>query len=313
VPTSSFQLPRGAATRVVAPEDRENPLDGLSVRVWIGRLSSDWARYLEVVAIGEADLELNTSFGDALEAEHADCIPFAPDLVEAAGDRIAYQTAEEDPDGPLTSDPAQRGADPPWANRVEELERGMGDLRKGIEEILGRLEKPAERASAKEPPPRPSALRTRAAASPGAGLAGLDPAVVQAARAAGVPESHLEEMAKVVAQSKTKLKDPGATPKASSPIPQSGVGPLDETEEEDELDEEAPLCRPGAIRRRATTLEGLLEGGAGSEGPGLGGAGRRNAAALKVLRRALVDRPRELADGMADGILERMGADFGLA
>ena len=230
VPTSSFQLPRGAATRVVAPEDRENPLDGLSVRVWIGRLSSDWARYLEVVAIGEADLELNTSFGDALEAEHADCIPFAPDLVEAAGDRIAYQTAEEDPDGPLTSDPAQRRADPPWANRVEELERGMGDLRKGIEEILGRLEKPAERASAKEPPPRPSALRTRAATSPGAGLAGLDPAVVQAARAAGVPESHLEEMAKVVAQSKTKLKDPVATPKASSPIPQSGVGPLDETE-----------------------------------------------------------------------------------
>ena len=68
-----------------------------------------------------------------------------------------------------------------------------------------------------------------------------------------------------------------------------------------------------ASRRRATTLEGLLEGGAGSEGPGLGGAGRRNAAALKVLRRALVDRPRELADGMADGILERMGADFGLA
>ena len=64
-----------------------------------------------------------------------------------------------------------------------------------------------------------------------------------------------------------------------------------------------------SARRRATTLEGLLDGGAGPDGSGSAGSGRRNAAALKVLRRALAERPRELADNM----LERMAADFGSA
>ena len=95
VPTSSFQLPRAASVRVVAPEDRETPLEELTVRLWIGRLSADWPRYVEIAVVGEADLELGAAFGDTLEDEHTDCIPFAPDLVEAAGDRISFQTAEE--------------------------------------------------------------------------------------------------------------------------------------------------------------------------------------------------------------------------
>ncbi|CAE7868529.1 ANK3 [Symbiodinium sp. KB8] len=117
VPTSSFQLPRAASVRVVAPEDRETPLEELTVRLWIGRLSADWPRYVEIAVVGEADLELGAAFGDTLEDEHTDCIPFAPDLVEAAGDRISFQTAEE-------------------------LERGMTDMREGIREILNKLGEP---------------------------------------------------------------------------------------------------------------------------------------------------------------------------
>ncbi|CAE7929268.1 unnamed protein product [Symbiodinium necroappetens] len=302
------------------------PLDNLSVRLWIGRLSSDWPRYAEVVVVGEVDLELGATFGDTLEAEHTDCIPFASDLVEAAGDRISYQTAEEEPDllQPAASD---RGGPPPaWATRVEELERGMTDVQKGIQEILGKLGGPGERKAEKPAAPRPSALRPRSAHPTGATLTGLDPAVVQAARAAGVPESHLAEMAQVVSQSRTKLKDPA--PATAGPSRPQGVsaGPLDETEEEDDAEEDVPL--PGgdqmvaaitkltavaeslsAWKRRATTLEGLLEGNTGADGSGSAGAGRRNAAALKILRRGLVERPRELADGM----LERMGADFGFS
>ena len=172
----------------------------------------------------------------------------------------------------------------------------------------------------------PSALRAPAAAA-SKDLAGLDPTVVQAARAAGVPDSHLREMASVVNQSKTKLRDPLATSRAqAAAVEPVGVGPLDETDPEEE-EEEQPAAPAGdrttdaiskltliaesltSTRRKATTLEGLLDGGNGSDGTGSVAAGRRNAAALKVLRRALVDHPRELADG----ILERMGADFGLA
>ncbi|CAE7391577.1 ANK3, partial [Symbiodinium necroappetens] len=131
----------GASTRVVAPEDRENPLEALAVRVWIGRLSADWGRYVEIVEIGAADLELHTAFGEPLEAEHADCIPFAPDLV-----RLHYQTAEEGTGEEPTPRPAPNEAAPAWATRVEELERGMGVVRRGIQEILGKLGKPEAKA-----------------------------------------------------------------------------------------------------------------------------------------------------------------------
>ena len=183
IPTSCFQLPRAASVRVVAPEDREAPLDGLSVRLWIGRLSSDWSRYAEVEVVGEIDLELGTTFGDTLEAEHTD--------VEAAGDRISYQTAEEEPDLLQPAASERVGPPPAWATRVEELERGMTVVQKGIQDILGKLGEPGERKTEKPAAPRPSALRSRAAHPTGGTLAGLDPAVVQAARAAGVPESHL--------------------------------------------------------------------------------------------------------------------------
>ncbi|OLP73535.1 hypothetical protein AK812_SmicGene47197, partial [Symbiodinium microadriaticum] len=190
----------GASTRVVAPEDRENPLEALAVRVWIGRLGADWSRYVEIVEIGSADLELDTVFGEPLEAEHADCIPFAPDLVEAAGDRLHYQTAEEGTGEEPAPQPTPVEAAPAWATRVEELERGMGDVLR--------------------PRRLPHDLR-------------LFVAVVQAARSAGVPESHVEEMARVVAQSKTKIQP-------APVIPDLDTGPLDETEEEDEGDEALP-------------------------------------------------------------------------
>ncbi|CAE7615875.1 unnamed protein product, partial [Symbiodinium microadriaticum] len=123
-------------------KDRENPLEALAVRVWIGRLGADWSRYVEIVEIGSADLELDTVFGEPLEAEHADCIPFAPDLVEAAGDRLHYQTAEEGTGEEPAPQPTPVEAAPAWATRVEELERGMGDVRRGIQDILRKLGKP---------------------------------------------------------------------------------------------------------------------------------------------------------------------------
>ena len=158
VPTSCFQLPKATSVRVVAPEDRENPLAELTVRVWLGRLSHDWTRYIEVIEVGAADLELNHTFGEALEGEFADCIPFAPDLVAAAGDRIAYQTAEEEPGGEQAAAPVREDAESGWTSRVEHLERSMGEVQQGIREILGKIGQPSQQPP-RQPAPRPSALR----------------------------------------------------------------------------------------------------------------------------------------------------------
>ena len=206
---------------------------------------------------------------------------------------------------------------------MADLERDMGNLQQGIKDNLAKLGSgPAEAADRPQQPAtsRPSALRTSTrdkAPPPPRDLAGLDPAVVQAARAAGVPDSHLQEMARVVQGSSSKLKDLPAPAKAIW-APPTSLAALDQTDDEpeEETADEAQVQggdRMAAVIEKltviATTLEGLLEAGGATDTSGSAGASRRNSAALRVLKRALRDHPRELADGM----LERMAADFGLA
>ena len=101
---------------------------------------------------------------------------------------------------------------------------------------------------------------------------------------------------------------------------------LDQTDDEEEAEAEVPaeggdemalaIAKLTAIaenlalgKKKASSFENLLEGSGSADASGLGASGRRNAAALKVLRRALQDHPKELAEG----IMDRMAADFGLA
>ena len=186
---------------------------------------------------GEEDLDLGYSFG---EGEQIDCVPFAEDLIEAAGDRITYQTAAEGDSPEHSARPASEGSrsEPGWATRVAELERDMGQVQQGIKDILAKLGGgPVEDANQQQPTTsRPSALRPTSrgkAPPPSRELGGLDPAVVQAARAEGVPDSHLQEMARVVQGTRTKLKDAQAPAKAPW-APSASLAALDQTDDEPE-------------------------------------------------------------------------------
>ncbi|CAE7376809.1 sec61a [Symbiodinium necroappetens] len=281
VPTASLKSPRAFSVRLAAFEAR------------VAELRTAWAQLLDFVAVGEADLDLGFSFG---EGEQVDCV-FPPDLVEAAGNRLASHR-------PVSEDSRD---EPGWAARVADLERDMGNLQQGIKDILAKLGSgPAEAADRPQQPAtsRPSALRTstRDKAPP---------------PPAGVPDSHLQEMARVVQGSRSKLKDQPAPAKAIW-APPTSLAALDQTDDEpeeetaDEGEVQGGDRMAAAIEKLtviATTLEGLLEAGGATDTCGSAGASRRNSAALRVLKRALRDHPRELADGM----LERMAADFGLA
>ena len=217
VPTASLKSPRAFSVRLVNPEAREQALEA-TCRVWVAGLRTAWAQLLDFVAVGEEDLDLGYSFG---EGEQLDCAPFAEDLIEVAGDRITYQTAAEGDSPEHSARPASEGSrsELGWATRVADLERDMGQVQQGIKDILAKLGGgPTEGANQQQPAPsRPSALRPTSrgkAPPPSRELGGLDPAVVQAARAAGVPDSHLQEMARVVQGTRTKLKDPQAPAKA---------------------------------------------------------------------------------------------------
>ena len=183
--------------------------------------------------------------------------------------------------------------------------------------------------SASAPSAKPHAFPTRVPLQRPPGLSGLvqtdllsvlDPAVVQSARMAGVPEAHLVEMARLTSLNKGRLSE-GAKPAKPRVM---RAGPLDESGDEAEVDVEVPVApEPAdqvafathkltaiaesltASKRKPETLEALLDepaSGSAESGSVAATGGRRNAAALRVLKQSLRDRPKELADG----ILRRM-------
>lgn len=142
---------------------------------------------------------------------------------------------------------------------------------------------------------------------------GLDSAVVNAALTAGVPASHLEEMYRVLARGpgKRRLEDVPRPSTAALP----GHGALSESDEEEEEEDPAtPSSRDTSMvkaigkltqtqicsalsesraHRSQDPLERILDAGShgsNAEGSGLG-SGRRNAAALRSLKRMLLENP----------------------
>ena len=315
-----IRVPRAHTVALAAPENRAEAVEGLTARLWVAQLAPEWSLFVDIVAVGETEVDLAVNFGEGLAPEHLDCFPLASDLLVAARERLSYHTAEEfGPEG------EEVGVAPtPWEARVLTLEQGVASLQEGLQEVLRQLREPQPKAPAATAAIRPPALKQPGRARDDRVLTFLDPAVLQAARRDGVPEAHIREMAEMVGKNKTRVADPA--PSSRPPERRTSLAKiLDQTDDEDEAEDEAPIVSndPMALaiakltviaenlvagKKKASTFQGMLEGGH-PDASGSVASGRRNAAALRVLRRALQDHPKELTDG----ILERMAADFGLA
>ena len=204
----------------------------------------------------------------------------------------------------------------------------MGAVKASLDDIASRLPALADRLPGQEPevatPRRQSALRPPkrgATAEPKPPLEGLDPAVVQAARTAGVPEDHLKEMAATVGANRPKLSERSRD--VRPPVLPKRDPNLDETDLEDE-DEPEPatsgsdqlavaiakltsIAADAKNRNKADTLESILDGSGSADASSTSGTCRKNVAIMRALRAALQDKPKELADG----ILARVAEDYG--
>lgn len=231
-------------------------------------------------------------------------------LLEVANDRYVFQTAESGSAVELESS----GLD----GRLKFLEDSIIQIQKSIAGLSsvppGKPTAGGLSAGSGSSTPRPTskAKAMNAAAKPGlarGALAGMDPTVVQAAMAAGVPEKHLVEMAQVLKQRPSTLDD---APKARK---KSVWSPLEESEEEEEAEaadgagaEAGSSSEVGKALTKLTQicstlvdqkqkkgdLEHLLDGSglaSSSESQNVPSS-RRNAAALRALQRALKENPR---------------------
>ena len=332
-PFSSWN--RIAAKRVLPAGELLRPT---SVQVeFVDRASpSEETVFLQKVWLGilPAEFESLVAFDSSVEQVDPDIpfdnrgptiLPSAAALAAAFEQHFAFASA-------TSGEPRRRGT--PKADldsRLSLLETSFAELATDVEKALTASRPPALRRS--EPAPKPSFGQQ--CPPPGLGpntdadseLQGANFEVVSAARNAGIPEEQIKEMVRLAMKGKTRLDDlprPKAAPKASNPLSDSeeeavdaGAFQLDQDVTQPDLQISSAIAKLTEIaghltsqKKRGHTLEALLEG-SGALGSGDGasvGTSRKNAAALRALRRTLQRNPAELVK-----VLERnMEEDFAM-
>lgn len=278
--------PLACTVRGFPPGSYEDEELASQVPLWIGLLAGELEQLV--------DFENSDVTHSFCGADGDPLFPVAQGLVDVAKDHFVFLTAE-------SGGGKEAGAD---GARMDRLEAMVLEMSSEVRKLLKRdVRPPALRTS-------PATERTPPVAA--AQYEGLDSKVLQAARAAGIPEAHLAEMAQIVKRQPRKMED----------LPRSGAKPsgggLSESEDEDSDAGEnpgSPVPADGGVAQAIVKLtkvcsvlakdkkgrgkdlvEQILDGsgqGGGGDGSGLGSS-RKNAAALRALKKALVEKPEYL-------------------
>ena len=307
-------LSKALACEVVSAPARDPGAETMSSKVWLGWLSPD---YWEAVSF-----EAGEDSTDALHFDEDDLIlPLASSLVEAGERSFGLQAVPSS----FESVPPEDGQ--ALGHRVAALESHLAGIKDQIELLVNLQQQrpvpPAPAGAAKSV--AAAGTRPKAASAAAPALPGLDPAVAQAALAAGIPVAQLEEMSRLAAAGKPRLADlPRTAPKRKDPLSESeddAFAVVDDAQQLGEGKEVDPmvaaLTKLTAItqhlagqKQRESSLEALLDGSGsqgGSESSGMPSS-RKNAAALRALKKTLHSDP-----GQISKVIERnMEEDFQL-
>ncbi len=309
--SGSLGSPTQVAIAVCGEEDREQPLPGMQIKIWVGFLAGE----LEEVVSFAGGEEVTFEFGSA---DGAPLFPFGQNLMEVAQEHYAFVSAVSGVGGLQDEAPVTE-------SRFLELERSVQSLEHGINQLLqANLGKGAKSQAAAATTPSPM----RATPKPASRVKifpGIDTKVMNAALEAGVPSEHLSEMSKILSKKPKRLED---VPRANG----REKDVLSESEEENELDvvnSSTPALDPdlpadgvalalqkltqicstlAESRSKKNDLESILDGvgSAGSSDTTGKPSARKNAAALRALQRSLRDNPKYIFET----IEAHMASDF---
>lgn len=277
--------PLACTVKGFPPGSYEDEELAVQVPMWIGLLAGELEQLVDFENSDVTHLFCGAN-GEPL-------YPVAQGLVDVAKDHFTFLTAESGGDGGGSAGMA----------RIDKLEAMMLEMSADVQKLLKREA-------------RPPALRVPAAPAPShlpsAQYEGLDPKVVQAARTAGIPEAHLAEMAQIVKRQPRRMED---LPRSGAKPSGGGLSESDDEESDVEGNTTSPVPADGGVAQAIVKLtkvctvlakdkkgrgkdlvEQILDGpgqGGGGDGSGLGSS-RKNAAALRALKRALVEKPEYL-------------------
>ena len=320
-------LPTGSLLKPVSLQvefiDRDPPVgfeDSVipSQRVWLGLLPVEFEDYVTFDSSVE-QVEPEYPFDSRSPA----VLPTAESLAAAFEQHFAFTSATSG------AEPRRRGRKPDLDSRLSLLETSFAELATDVKKALSGVRQPAikkaeptARASFGQPCPPPGLVAA------GDNYGGADFEVVSAARNAGIPEAQIQEMVRLAMKGKPNLNDlprPRAAPKPSNGLSdsedevneQGGAFHLEPDDVPPDRQISTALSKLTEIaghltaqRKKAQTLDALLEGSGslgGTENSSVG-TSRKNAAALRALRRMLSRNPSEITK-----VMERnMEEDFAL-
>ena len=274
---------------------------------WLGLLSPEF----EELVTFDSDAELpECTF--PFNSEGALILPTVESLAELVDKHFAFVTASS-------------GGAAAGSKRTGSLDQRLQALEASVEKLVERLGEPAAH-------PRPSALKSTSKAAPclaPPGLAvdvqvveGLDLEVVRSARAAGIPEEQIQEMASVAKKGRPRLADlpvPVRKPKVVGELSDSeedadvGLQTAAETGASSTDEVAAAVTKLTQIasyltmqRQKSRSLDALLDGAGGvamgESSTSLGS--KKYSAALRALRKTLLKQPEEISKVVEKNLTE---------
>lgn len=281
------------------------------LRVWFGFLQPEMEAELDFSDLGE-----EPDFVFALE-EGAGILPTADAMMEVASEHYAFQSAVSGAGVPGHQGEGGVGG---TEERLQKLEQVLASIQLNLSEIAkDKKTVPTSAGARPKPASRPSALKVPKKQPI---FPGLDPSVVSAALAAGVPEAHLTEMSGIIKDRPRRLEDvprPAATKKSPDANSNSTVSEEEEDSEGgadgDALGSDGTgkvvgkaimqltkICTQLAKKdqRKQDSLENLLDGtgSASSADSSSLPAARKTAAAMRAMRKALSDSPKVIYESL---------------
>ena len=270
-------------------EDRQ--LEGLAAvlparKLWVGVLSPDFEDSLSF----DPDEEEPPDVWFDQDGPHR--LPQADSLVQVADQLFAFQSAV-----------SEAGEGDPVTKRFEAIKKSLVP------------EKPSSALPAAVPkwPERPPGLMDPPP------MPGLDPDVVRSARAAGVPMSQLQTMSKMIQKDRPKLTDLPARPVVpKNPLSESedegDAGALDTTMADGQGQDPMQVAvlkltqiaqRLSKQKKSGSSLDLILDGGSGSlSEASSSSSSHKSAAALRKLRRTLLDQPKLIYEVIEQNMAE---------
>ena len=308
-------LPRNALSKAtllevaaVEADDMES-LGGASVKIWMGYLEPSMEPFCSLEECDEPGL---LRFADELEVPR---LPTGEALIAAANEHFAFQTATSGAGVSAKAGPKRKAKAP----KVD-LERRVMSLEENIESIKDMLQQTLP-GGAKEKKGEGQPGQSQGKVQ----IMGLDPGIVAAAKAQGVPEDQLRKVGALLQKPNRMSEDwRGGT------VPRK-VNVLSESEEEEDAEEaggEEGKDSGGAVEKAVVQLtklvtnmtknrgakkglEGILDkvdgGGAGGDvALSSSGGGRSKAAAYTKLKSALLTHP----NWIVQSVEQQMEEDF---